>query len=433
MYYHKYLKYKKKYLNASLAADASKKIAYEVSESIKEDAASSKVMATDVSTKSSAEEVAAAEAYKASSKDGKTINELNDCLEIYSNIGGTRGQRAVISLEEASHINSALDNTIQQIKAFKPKFLHLVFGGICHPGDTTLDRRRYSKCLERRFFWPYKIYDSIILDEDGEEDDEEYQLLKATIDNTIDGNVNLPKQAILIIDPIPLQDVSHIPDLNYVDSSELNQKWKNSIQVWHLNKWVFAKNKKCTFNRKILTLLELVKNNGGIISILNDIKAYASPSPPINKYMTPFILYSLQNPKQVLYISWQPNVKAPGIFKEDDLEENGTNNMGIIIKRKSQTNILPSSFTTFKATIDLLKIYQSPYWNNSDQNFGLINLTAPVSWAPEKSILTKSNKRITIYRSGICPYIDKTDSGFVWKTKVLSSNGDGLVFGEELL
>ena len=148
----------------------------------------------------------------------------------------------------------------------------------------------------------------------------------------------------------------------------------------------------------------------------------------LSEYMSPFIRYSLQNPNKVLYISWQPNVVAPGIDNQDDLGQDGLNNMGIIVNSIPNNILLPSIFTTFKATKDLTKIYQSNYWKNSNPYFTLINLSAPIGWSPQRRF-----KGITIYRFGICPYIDKIAKDFVWKKIVPSSNEFGFVFGKELL
>ena len=281
--------------------------ATDITKSAAADLTKSTAAATDITKSVATENV----------NDTKDTNPIRNCIKIYNNLGGVRGQFNNISPQRAANIENAIDNVSNQIIEYLRQFLHVVFGGKCHPIFNQVDQVRYNKCLQRRFFWPYKIYNSIILNENDEDDDEDdddddedenYGISKAIKDNTTeDGHIIVPKLAVLIIDNSISEDLDIIPDLTYLDFDNIanNQKWKDSVKVWQLNNWVFPTNKVCIFYKKIINLFEIVKNNGGIISILNEIKSYNNPSNPIINFMIPFISYAVENKDKVLFVSWQ--------------------------------------------------------------------------------------------------------------------------------
>lgn len=400
----KYLKYKIKYL--SLVAGSQ---IYTVAPPITAPAA------TPVAA---AAAPAVAPAASASAND-KSLN-LQNCLSVYSNLGGTKGQFNTIELSEANAIYTALEKTKQEILAYQPQFLHIVFGGSCHSNSSRL---RYNKCISRRFFWPYQIYDGLVFNTES----------KVFQKNNLNNVALLPRQAILIIDPSDT-DISTIPELQYlnefddsdddsdddssIDNTQNQAEYKKLIKIWHLKKWAFSTKNPCIFTESILNMIEIIKTKGGIISILDEIKAYAKPVGPAPGYMLKFINYALLNPRKVLFISWQPRIITPGINKPDDIKAGGDGNMALIIKKAPIDNTLPFFLRIFPSTSGKI------YWSDFSTYYDLINLSHPYSSIVEYPV---DNEDLPVYRSGICPYIAKEDNQFYWKKKLCHLN-EGFMF-----
>ena len=158
--FHKYLKYKKKYLQVAQAASA-------------QAASAQAASAQAASAQAASAQAASAQAASAQAASAQAPT-VSNCLQIYSNLGGTNGQESTISIEYANTINQSLLEIRQTINNFSPDFLHIIFGGSCQGNQA-----RIYNCLKRRFFMPYELY---------------YNDIKDSTDE-------LPKQTILIIDP----------------------------------------------------------------------------------------------------------------------------------------------------------------------------------------------------------------------------------------
>ena len=331
-HYHKYLKYKKKYLQVAAAQAAFAK------------AASASAPAASAPAPSAP--AASAQAASAPAETAPAQATSANCLQIYSNLGGTNGQESTIPIEYANTVNQSLLEISQTISDFSPDFLHIIFGGSCQGNQARIDN-----CLKRRFFMPYEIYYS------------DYE----------DSTDELAKQTILIIDPADDNTLDQRPfSEDDFDEDEIEQfriyleKRENSLQVLQLKNWVFAKDKNCPFNKIIGGLITDVVQRGGLVSIIDEIKAYAKPNGPGPIYIQPIIKYSLLYPESVLFISWQPKL----LFNLKDQR----GQLGLIIKKKQKRYDIPLNLV-----YDNLNNDKNRLFINSYSNYYLISITTPGS------------------------------------------------------
>ena len=217
----------------------------------------------------------------------------------------------MITEKEYNQIELSLDIVISKIDQFNPNFLHIIFGGNCSRGSIV----QQLNCKKRRIFWPYENYYS-----------------------EINSDLEFPRRTILIIDP---NEDSSVDDFFTIDSDdsdgqdEYEINYNQANQIIQLNKWQFSKNFNCSLYTKLLNLINRVVNSKGIVSILDEIKAYESPNGPVPNYMIPFASKSLKS-NSIIFISWQPRIPSSNA---DNL-----GNMGLILKSKPKDNNIPIIF-----------------------------------------------------------------------------------------